>query len=85
METLVGREKVVPESTGNLDPVENTASCDSIVKKVNWGFGEWEYLVSMYAAVAVVVVVTVDWVFEPVLAGFATGVEVSDKAKSAMG
>lgn len=66
----------------------NTASCGSTVRKANLGFGGWEYLVSMCAAVAaafVGVVVAADWVFEPVLVGFATGVEVSDKAKSAMG
>lgn len=84
LETLAGRETIVLGSTENLDPAANTVSCDSTVRTVSWGFGGWEYLVSMSAAVVVVAVAAVDWIFALVMVGFAIGVEVFGKAMTAM-
>lgn len=85
LETLAGRETTVLGSTESLDPAENTANYDSTVRKVSWGFGEWEYLASMCAAAVVVVVAAADWVSALVMAGFAIGVEVFGKAMTATG
>lgn len=85
LETLAGRETTVLGSTESLDPAENTANYDSTVRKVSWGFGEWEYLASMCAAAVVVVVAAADWVSALVAAGFAIDVEVFGKAMTATG
>lgn len=85
LETLAGRETTVLGSTESLDPAENTANYDSTVRKVSWGFGEWEYLALMCAAAVVVVVAAADWVSALVMAGFAIDVEVFGKAMTATG
>lgn len=86
LETLAGRETTVLGSTESLDPAENTANYDSTVRKVSWGFGEWEYLASMCAAAVVVVVAAAaDWVSALVAADFAIDVEVFGKAMTATG
>lgn len=85
LETLAGRETTVLGSKANLDLAGSTANYGSTARTVNWGFGEWEYLVSMYAVVVEVVVV--EWVVFAlvVMAGFEIGVEVFDKATTATG
>lgn len=83
-ETSVERETTALGSMVNLDLAGNTANCGLTVRKANSGFGEWEYLVSMYAAVVEVVVAVVDWISALVMAGFAIGVEVFGKAMTAM-
>lgn len=66
-----------------MDPVENTVNCGSTERTANSGFGGWEYLVSTDVA-AVVVAAAAGWLSALVVADFAFGVEVFDKATSAM-
>lgn len=68
-----------------MDPVENTVNCGSTERTANSGFGGWEYLVSMdVAAVVVAAAATAGWLSAFVVADSAFGVEVFDKATSAM-
>lgn len=86
--TSAGRGITDPESRESLDLVANTANCGSTERTANSGFGEWEYLVSMdvvaAAVVAAVAAASADWVSALVVADSAVGVEVFDKATSAM-